>query len=1235
MTVKSFALRAVPALMLFAMIAACSRGPETDKTATPASDEEATEVVVIASDAPPRMVIPPELQFGHVEYPKEDIGEPFATDRAFFEDPGDFPYGDISDTPSDQESPHPNRNATNSAVGLGGGLGGGGARGRASGFAHRRARGGGGRPHGDREAAALEWLKAHQNSEGFWSAGDFHSDSARSGVEVTHNLEFHQPGQPEGDVGRDDILVTGLALLAFAGSGYDHKSGDYREVCRNAVLYLRKVQNNDGCFGLKEGNYLFRHAVVTTAMAEVYGLSGDAVLKPTCDRAVAFIVSNQLRQGGWGEDTPDILTTAWAVTGLRSAKMAGLESHDDPVYAGVHKFLDALLHKNTDGVFHVNYTLHGERAPGPRHELIEEAAWTWVSLVTAHTTYADPATKNLVNRMTTNDNLPSWKSGKVDCDYWYWGSYALYQVGAGVWNTWERAVSVTLLSAQRGFHPTDKSNGHTSLGKLDEHGSWDAVGPAGVEFGRVYATSVNALGVQVYHRYRRVNHGADSDGDGLPDANDFLKAQTASHRARCGGLLARQGARLIGEFPLRHTDVHTKVSGTVAGTTVTQTFTNPFDRVIEASYTFPLPGDSAINDFVMQVGERRIIGVVRPREEAVRIYREARARGRTATLLTQNRPNIFTQSVANIEVGGEVKVEITYYQTLKYEDGRFEYVFPMTLGPRYRGAEPRKDADGDGLDDPDDFSVKALPPGMRSGMDIDLKVDIDAGLPIDHTRLRSVAHEIEAALPSSERAIVTLGRHDAIPNRDFVLRWSVGGDKPEVGVLTHGDERGQFLSLQVQPQLDPRDADITPREITFILDNSGSMSGTPAFISRKVIKNVLDQLHPDDIFNIVYFAGSNAQLFKRPVPNTPENIKVAKDFLGKTRPGGGTEMLAGLNRALRAEHNPRYLQVYAFLTDGMIHGENEIFATIKRHAHEARFFAFGTHSAPNRHLIDGIAEHGRGKAIYCIPSDVRSNEEAAELFFNAIHMPVLCDIDIDWNGLHVEDVYPARINDLFAAQPLSLKARYIGQGEHTIYISGRVGARHVRYPVTLDLGRPGDNPAIATMWARARIAGLSGELVSDPGNEGLIREITDTALDFNLMSRYTSFVAVDESRVVGDGEPMRVWQPTEMPEGVTFAGDDRAAGDKSFYIDSWKLWIGQTADGRVIVVKVEDGGAAAEAGMVPGQIIAKVNGVDVGSIAHFEKALWQTPRKVEVETSLTDNGEEFRSRFSLPEAESE
>jgi len=709
-----------------------------------------------------------------------------------------------------------------------------------------------------------------------------------------------------------------------------------------------------------------------------------------------------------------------------------------------------------------------------------------------------------------------------------------------------------------------------------------------------------------------------------------------------GTLLARRpDGEIAGQFPLRHTQVDADISGYLARTTVTQQYANPFKEVIEAVYVFPLPSMAAVNDFVMEVGGRKIVGLVRPREEAERIYNEARARGQTASLLTQERPNIFTQSVANIEPGGAVDIHITYFERLAYEHGEYEWVFPMVVGPRYipgsqQGAthfagddrhQGQASPDGGGwshntdiVPDASRITPPVLKPGQRSGHDIGLTVTLDAGMPV--TKLNAVAHHVEISRPSDSKRVITLARGDSIPNRDFVLRWSVAGDETQFGVLAHRDGTDGFLTLAMQPPAAPRDEQVTPRELTFIMDVSGSMMGTPIEMSRTLVLRALDRLRPDDRFNIVHFSGGNAQLWPEARLGTEDNIAEAKNFLRNLSAGGGTEMLAGLERALHAHHDARYLQMYIFLTDGYVGDEPRILSTIKTERGDARFFGFGIGSAVNRYLIDGIGQVGGGESFEMIPRDSAYVERGLGMLFDAIDSPVLVDVAVDWNGLPVEDVYPSKLPDLFAGQTINLIARYASPAKGTAYVTGRIGDRRVRYPVRVELPeKESDHAALAPMWARTKIADLSTQmLASDSADQkGLTRQITDLAVQYRLASQYTSFVAVDESRIVGDGHPRRIMQPVELPEGVSYAGvfGEQCVGEP-MRIGAWGVDLQGTESGRVRVGNVLPDGAASQAGIKRGATVARVNGVTVSSVQQLERVLMQSGKHV---TVVTDAGQ--------------
>jgi len=632
------------------------------------------------------------------------------------------------------------------------------------------------------------------------------------------------------------------------------------------------------------------------------------------------------------------------------------------------------------------------------------------------------------------------------------------------------------------------------------------------------------------------------------EADDKWAPQTGSAAetpVTQGVLQAMRGEERLADFPLKHTEVTASISGYIARTEVRQDYHNPFDETIEAVYVFPLGAMAAVNGFVMEVGDRKIVGIVRPRAEAEQIYADARARGQTASLLTQERPNIFTQNVANIAPGGEVSVRITTFERLPYERGTYEYVFPMVVGPRYiPGAPSGPKAEGGwsapttAVPDAHRITPPVLKPGERSGHDIGLTVHLDAGFPV--AKLESPSHEVEVFGKSRNKKKIVLSEADAIANKDFVLRWSVAGEDLQFGVLSHRDETSGYFTLMMQPPLNPEDEEVMPREITFLLDVSGSMSGVPIETSKRLVTRALDRMRPQDTFNLYFFASGNGQLWPEPRPNNPANVAEAKRFLSSLSGGGGTEMLAGVRRALQGEHDLGVLQMFVFCTDGYIGDEERILRTIKEERGEARFYAFGIGSSVNRYLIESIGEHGNGKSVVVLPRDAGSAERAADRLFDGIDSPMLVDVAVDWNGLPVADVYPKKLGDLFAGETISLVGRYEKPAMGTVYVTGRLGARNVRFPVEVHFAPTApQHRELAPLWARHRIHELSGELLSvkeEHDREAIVQSITDLAVAYRLTSAYTAFVAVDESEATGNGDPVQIHQPVEMPEDVSYEG---------------------------------------------------------------------------------------------------
>lgn len=625
-----------------------------------------------------------------------------------------------------------------------------------------------------------------------------------------------------------------------------------------------------------------------------------------------------------------------------------------------------------------------------------------------------------------------------------------------------------------------------------------------------------------------------------------------------GRLMTRLGKdKEIVDVPLEHTDVHIRVDGYLADATVTQRFRNPYRDTIEAVYLFPLPANAAVHHMEMKVGDRVIEGRIARRNDAKRVYRKARKKGHTAALLTQERDNLFTQSLANIAPGARVEVTLRYVEPLEYDNGSYELVFPMVAGPRYL---PKKAQAM--LEEPDRSAIQpqVLPPGQRSSHDISLQVTIDAGVTIRD--LVSPSHRLHITAPSSADAAgslraVTIADDDTIPNKDFVLRYRVAGERPELAVLAHRDGEGSdgsFILIAQPPAMSGEKALwIGHREIVFALDTSSSMAGAPLAKAKEVIRRVLGGLRPDDTYQIVRFADATSALGPRPIANKPKNIAYTLQWLDGLEAHGGTEMIQGIDAALTVPHDPARLRIVVFLTDGYVGNEDEILARVSAGVGESRLFSFGVGSAVNRYLLEEMAALGRGAVQVVRPDE--DTDAAVDRLHGRIDQPILSDIRIDWNGLAVRHLTPAAVPDLFAGQPIVVAGRYSAPGAATIAVHGTMAGKPVRFevPVVLPGGSDAEDgkPAVASVWARKRIKELSRGLVRQ--HEAVIArsmedEIVALALENRLMTRYTAFVAVDRTRVAKDrnGEKSdggrRVIVPVEVPDAVRSVSYNRGSG---------------------------------------------------------------------------------------------
>jgi Ca-activated chloride channel homolog len=633
----------------------------------------------------------------------------------------------------------------------------------------------------------------------------------------------------------------------------------------------------------------------------------------------------------------------------------------------------------------------------------------------------------------------------------------------------------------------------------------------------------------------------------------WVVARTRSISAPHDNQIPGQGSLVIEEekgkhvpLPLKHTDVKATIEGYIATVSVVQQYQNPFDHKIEATYVFPLPENAAVNEFVMAIGARRIRGIIRDRAEAEQIYKEAKRQGHVASLLTEERPNIFAQSVANIEPGKQIDISIRYFHTLAFDAGWHEFVFPMVVGPRFNPPgtangvaarrrqradveieralpSPPRDAPGTSKQRTESHYLR---PSERSGHDVSVRVDLRAGVAIEEITCPS--HHVDVREHSPRHATVALQPEDRIPNKDFVLRYRVAGDRVKGGLVTARDERGGFFSLMLYPPAELHRAHRQPVEIVFVLDCSGSMDGKPIEQAKAAIRRGLDALRPGDSFQLINFSMSAGQLGRQPLEATPQNVERAQRFLENLNAEGGTMMIEGIKAALDFAHDPGRLRFVCFLTDGYIGNESEILAVIEPRLGQSRIFSFGVGSSPNRYLMDSMARIGRGAVAYLGEED--DGAAVMSVFFDRICYPALTDIAINWSGLGASEVFPARASDLFVGRAIMLAGRFNGDLPRELMLSGKVGGRVVNVPVQIEQS---EMPArgIASIWARTKIAALTDRMLNT--DESLGAAIRQLALDFSLTSPYTAFVAVDSANSTS-GDSKTVRQAVPVPEGVNF-----------------------------------------------------------------------------------------------------
>jgi Ca-activated chloride channel family protein len=584
-------------------------------------------------------------------------------------------------------------------------------------------------------------------------------------------------------------------------------------------------------------------------------------------------------------------------------------------------------------------------------------------------------------------------------------------------------------------------------------------------------------------------------------------------------------ATAVDHFPLKATDVQVSVSGVIAEVTVKQAYQNAGERPLNAQYVFPASTRAAVHGMKMTIGEKVVTARIKEREAANAEFREAKASGKTASLLDQQRPNVFTMRLANIMPGDVVEIELVYTELLVPTDGVYEFVFPTVVGPRYSS---QAEAPAPAVD----RFVKSpyLPEGEPTPARFSITTRLSTGIPVQEVSCSS--HLIKTAWDGDAEATITLDETEqAGGNRDYILRYRLAGREIASGLLIHEGPEENFFLLLAEPPQRVTPAEIPPREYLFVVDVSGSMHGYPLDVSKGLLRDLIGHLRETDAFNVVLFSGTSAILAEGSLPATAENVNRALAFIDRQQGGGGTELLAALRRAMAVPRREGFSRSIVLATDGYIDAEREVFGHIAAHLDEANLFAFGIGTSVNRYLIEGVAKAGLSEPFVVVnPEEAPA---AAARFRRYVESPVLTGITLETDGFDAYAIEPAKIPDLFAERPIVVTGKWRGTRAGRIVLTGKSGTE--AYRKEIDLGRTPpreSNAALPFLWARTRVGLLSDYGSRNPGEEKKA-EITELGLKYNLLTAYTSFIAVHEEIRNPGGEAQNVKQPLPLPQGVS------------------------------------------------------------------------------------------------------
>lgn len=556
----------------------------------------------------------------------------------------------------------------------------------------------------------------------------------------------------------------------------------------------------------------------------------------------------------------------------------------------------------------------------------------------------------------------------------------------------------------------------------------------------------------------------------------------------------------LGKFSLLSTEVDVRITGVIADVTVTQKYQNNNDTPVEANYVFPGSNQSAVYGMTMIIGERRIDAEIKEKQEAVHIYEKAKSEGKTASLLEQHRPNVFQMHVANISSKSIVEVELKYTELLIPEDATYEFVYPKAVGPRY--VSQKEINNGSSSANPF-LSTKT---NAHSIGNFDINVSIVSGIPIQE--IQSKTHSIRNTFISKNEATIKVNKSlKSNNNDDVIISYRLADNQITSGLTLFEGKEENFFLYMMEPPAEIHEQDYLPREYIFIVDVSGSMKGHPLTVSKSLMASLFKDLKETDLFNVLLFAGGSEMFEESSVPATSENLNKAFEFVDKESGEGSTELLSALKKAMSTPKKHGFSRSIVISTDGFVSVERETFDFIRDNLGKSNFFAFGIGGNPNRYIIEGIARAGNGEAI--VVSDNDDAELKAKKLKKYILSPVLTDITCEFKGFNTYDVVTNGIGDLLAQKPVILYGKYKGEAKGKIIVKGLSGKGKFQSELAITKEHTNSKTqALKYLWARRKLEILS-DYNSLKNEEKLKSQIIDLSIKYNLLSKFTSFIAVD------------------------------------------------------------------------------------------------------------------------------